>query len=85
MFFDLQTGGSISFYLNEALVQIREDTTCYDWGFVAITDNMICAGSYSGYIGPCYVRIFYPNKYVCEIFIFKSNTKNFIIISVRAV
>jgi len=75
MFIDLQTGGSFSFYLNEALVQIRDDTMCYDWGFDA--DNMICAGSYSGYIGPCYVRIFNSNKYVCEIFIFKSNTKNF--------
>jgi len=75
MFIVLQTGGSFSFNLNEALVQIRDKATCNAWDFDAITDNMICAASYSGFIGPCHVRIFNSNKFLCEIFIFKSNTK----------
>ena len=68
-------GGFNSFNLNEALVQIRDKSECNVWGFDAITDNMICAASYSGFIGPCHVRIFNSNKFVCEIFILKSNTK----------
>jgi len=56
MFTVLQNGGHDSFNLNEALVQIRNDDRCYAWGFDVFTPNMICAGSYSGFNGPCFVR-----------------------------
>jgi hypothetical protein len=56
MFVLLQPGGPISTNLLEAFVQIRDDTSCNALYFGTITDRMICAGSYSGFMGPCHVR-----------------------------
>ena len=53
IFVVLQMGSS--YRLNEAFVQIRDNATCSSWPYYPITDRMICAGSYAGYIGPCYV------------------------------
>ena len=43
-----------NYRLNEAFVQIADNRKCGAWDY-SITDRMICAGSYAGYIGPCYV------------------------------
>ena len=75
IFVVLQAGSSISENLLEAFLQIRDDATCIDIYSDFFTDNMICAGSHYGYIGPCNVRSYNTNKFVCEIFIFHSNTK----------
>ena len=44
-----------NYRLNEAFVQIADNRKCGAWDYNSITDRMICAGSYAGYIGPCYV------------------------------
>jgi len=56
MFVVLQTGGFVSYSLFENFVQIIDDATCNASYYGAITDTMICPGTYSGFIGPCYVR-----------------------------
>jgi hypothetical protein len=56
MFVVLQPAGPISRDLLEAFVQIRDDASCNATYFGAVTDRMICAGPYAGFVGPCHVR-----------------------------
>jgi hypothetical protein len=56
MFVVLQAGSYNSENLLEAFLQIRDDDTCNDAYSIAVTDSMICAGSHSGFVGPCFVR-----------------------------
>jgi hypothetical protein len=51
-------GNNITPSLNEAIVRIRDVAKCNETYNGAITDNMICAGPDSGFMGPCHVRVF---------------------------
>jgi hypothetical protein len=55
----LQPGDLFSCNLLEAFVQIRDDVSCNDSYSGALTDRMICAGSHSGFMGPCHVSFKY--------------------------
>ena len=56
MFVVLQSEGPESGDLLEAFVQIRDIASCNDTYSGVVTDNMICAGPPSGFVGPCFVR-----------------------------
>ena len=56
MFVVLQSGGFISFNLQEAIVEIKSDAICRDVYCRSFTENMVCAGTPSGRMGPCNVR-----------------------------
>ena len=51
----LQSEGPESNDLLEAFVQIREVASCNDMYSGVVTDNMICAGLPSGFVGLCHV------------------------------
>ena len=56
MFVVLQPGLPHNPYLLEAIVQIKDPSTCFAADFGDITDNMVCAGSNFEFRGPCDVR-----------------------------
>ena len=56
MFVVLQSGGSNTYSLHEAFVQIANDFECTADSNYGFTDRMICTAPINGGIGPCNVR-----------------------------
>jgi len=77
MFVVLQPGGYYSYDLQEAIVRILEDDTCRAYSNYYFTDRMICTGYPYDWKGPCYVRGYTTNAFVCETFLFLSNTNSY--------
>jgi len=78
MFVVLQPGGD----LQEAVAQIIDENICRSYSPQYLTNRMICTGYPCASNGLCNVRGYITNKFVCEIFLFHSNTTIILIIPV---
>jgi hypothetical protein len=56
MFVVLQPGGQGSPFLLETVIPIRDFAACNSLFSGALSDRMVCAGSFSTFSGPCDVR-----------------------------